>query len=163
MGVLAAALSACSSEPDRRCVDRNSYEFGEYKVLPSSQCSGSSGNSSAGSTGSGSGSGYTSSGRYGSGGSSSGDLTSTGSSSSSGSLSGSSGYSSGSSGYSSSSSGSLSGSSGYTSGGYGNGTTMRDPQWYYGGNSSSTYAGDGSFSKSAVSRGGFGCSGPKGG
>ncbi|MFD6828895.1 hypothetical protein CH313_01685 [Streptomyces sp. TSRI0384-2] len=95
MGVLAAALAACGSEPDRRCVDRNSYSYGGgYKVVDSSQCrNGSSG--SAGGTGSG---------RYGSGRS-----TNTG--------------------------------------------------WYYGGDSRSGYASDGSFNRSSVSSGGFGCSG----
>jgi hypothetical protein len=38
MGVLAAALSACGSEPDRRCVDRSSYDFEGYKVVNDSQC-----------------------------------------------------------------------------------------------------------------------------
>ncbi|MFF4156329.1 hypothetical protein [Streptomyces sp. NPDC001678] len=39
MGVLAAALTSCGSEPDKRCVDRNSYEAGKgYKVLDSKAC-----------------------------------------------------------------------------------------------------------------------------
>ncbi|PKR46688.1 hypothetical protein [Streptomyces sp. EAG2] len=102
MGVLAAALAACSSEPDRRCVDRNSYSYGGgYKVVDSSQCrNGSSG--SAGGTGGGGSSGG--SGRYGS------DRSS-------------------------------------------------NAGWYYGGDSKSGYASDGSFNKSSVSSGGFGCSG----
>ncbi|MGW4762683.1 hypothetical protein ACWEPD_13485 [Streptomyces pseudogriseolus] len=53
MGVLAAALSACGSDPDRRCVDRDSYTLGDgYKVVSDKNCSsGSSG--SAGSAGKG--------------------------------------------------------------------------------------------------------------
>ena len=45
MGVLAAALSACGSDPDRRCVDRDSYTLGDgYKVVSDKNCSsGSSG------------------------------------------------------------------------------------------------------------------------
>ncbi|MFI9471058.1 hypothetical protein ACIHBQ_26780 [Streptomyces sp. NPDC052492] len=44
MGVLAAALSACGSDPDRRCVDRNSYDFADgYKVVADKNCSSSSG------------------------------------------------------------------------------------------------------------------------
>ena len=43
MGALAAMLTACSSEPDKRCVDRNSYEMARgYKVLSSGECSTSS-------------------------------------------------------------------------------------------------------------------------
>ncbi|MFF3565220.1 hypothetical protein ACFYXS_34775 [Streptomyces sp. NPDC002574] len=39
MGVLAAALAACGSEPDKRCVDPDTY-----KTLPESSCeSGGSG------------------------------------------------------------------------------------------------------------------------
>ncbi|WP_030871310.1 hypothetical protein [Streptomyces sp. NRRL S-37] len=39
MGVLAAALSACGSDPDRRCVDRDSYDhiYG-YKVVADKNC-----------------------------------------------------------------------------------------------------------------------------
>ena len=29
MGLLAATLTACSSEPDKRCVDRDSYNRGK--------------------------------------------------------------------------------------------------------------------------------------
>ncbi|GHC58634.1 hypothetical protein GCM10010507_39190 [Streptomyces cinnamoneus] len=55
MGVLAAALTSCGSEPDKRCVDRNSYEAGKgYKVLDSKACKKSS-SSSSGSSGTGSG------------------------------------------------------------------------------------------------------------
>ncbi|MEU0688686.1 hypothetical protein [Streptomyces uncialis] len=40
MGLLAAALTACSSEPDKRCVDRDSYESTRgYKVVKKSACS----------------------------------------------------------------------------------------------------------------------------
>ncbi|MGM7444501.1 hypothetical protein [Streptomyces tunisiensis] len=43
MGVLAAALSACGSDPDRRCVDRNSYTLGDgYEVVSDKNCSGGS-------------------------------------------------------------------------------------------------------------------------
>ncbi|MFE0803144.1 hypothetical protein [Streptomyces sp. NPDC058812] len=47
MGVLAAALSACGSDPDRRCVDRDSYDYiNGYKVVADKNCkSGSSGGS----------------------------------------------------------------------------------------------------------------------
>jgi hypothetical protein len=47
MGVLAAALSACGSDPDRRCVDRDSYDHLKgYKVVSDKNCkSGSSGKS----------------------------------------------------------------------------------------------------------------------
>ena len=39
MGVLAAALAACSSEPDKRCVDRDSYNTGKgYKVVADKYC-----------------------------------------------------------------------------------------------------------------------------
>lgn len=39
-GLLAATLTACSSEPDKRCVDRDSYEFTRgYKVVKKSACS----------------------------------------------------------------------------------------------------------------------------
>ncbi|MGW8946955.1 hypothetical protein [Streptomyces koyangensis] len=102
MGVLAAALAACSSEPDRRCVDRNSYSYGGgYKVVDSSQCRNGSSGSTGGTGGGGSSGG---SGRYGS------DRSS-------------------------------------------------NAGWYYGGDSKSGYASDGSFNKSSVSSGGFGCSG----
>lgn len=98
MGVLAAALAACSSEPDRRCVDRDSYSYtGGYRVVDSSQCR----NGSSGSTG---GTGSSGGGRHG-------------------------------------------GDRGSSAG------------WYYGGDSKSGYAQDGSFNRSSVSSGGFGCSG----
>ncbi|MGP3999932.1 hypothetical protein [Streptomyces sp. 8N706] len=42
MGALAAVLTACGSEPDKRCVDRDSYEYSKgYRVVDNKQCSGS--------------------------------------------------------------------------------------------------------------------------
>ncbi|MFS4097450.1 hypothetical protein [Streptomyces sp. AF1A] len=42
MGLLAAALTACSSEPDKRCVDRDSYELGKgYRVVSDKNCTSS--------------------------------------------------------------------------------------------------------------------------
>ncbi|GAA3770816.1 hypothetical protein ACFS5L_12505 [Streptomyces phyllanthi] len=39
MGVIAAALTSCGSEPDRRCVDRNSYDFADgYKIVADKNC-----------------------------------------------------------------------------------------------------------------------------
>ncbi|GLX53662.1 hypothetical protein Shyhy01_66110 [Streptomyces hygroscopicus subsp. hygroscopicus] len=39
VGLLAAALTACSSEPDKRCVDRNSYDYAKgYKVVSNKNC-----------------------------------------------------------------------------------------------------------------------------
>ncbi|MFI5977354.1 hypothetical protein [Streptomyces sp. NPDC051452] len=39
MGLLAAALTACSSDPDKRCVDRDSYTYGKgYKVVSDKYC-----------------------------------------------------------------------------------------------------------------------------
>lgn len=39
MGALAAVLSSCSSEPDKRCVDRSSHDYsGSYKIVRSQQC-----------------------------------------------------------------------------------------------------------------------------
>ncbi|MFD9097109.1 hypothetical protein [Streptomyces collinus] len=39
MGLLAAALTACSSEPDKRCVDRDSYRLAKgYKVVSDQNC-----------------------------------------------------------------------------------------------------------------------------
>ncbi|AZS73730.1 hypothetical protein DDE74_24735 [Streptomyces lydicus] len=62
MGALAAALTSCGSEPDKRCVDRNSYDtLNGYRIVDSKNCS-SSRSSSSGSSGSSSGS---SSGGYG--------------------------------------------------------------------------------------------------
>ncbi|MCF3124379.1 hypothetical protein IPZ68_32415 [Streptomyces arenae] len=47
MGVLAAALTSCGSDPDRRCVDRDSYDaFRGYKIIGDQSCNaGSSGSS----------------------------------------------------------------------------------------------------------------------
>ncbi|MBC2901387.1 hypothetical protein [Streptomyces cupreus] len=46
MGVVAATLTSCGSEPDRRCVDRDSYTWDGYKVIADKNCkSGSSGSS----------------------------------------------------------------------------------------------------------------------
>ncbi len=40
MGVVAAALTSCSSEPDRRCVDRDSYDWANgYRITSDSNCS----------------------------------------------------------------------------------------------------------------------------
>lgn len=50
MGVIAAALTSCGSEPDRRCVDRDSYSFATgYKIIADKNCtsSGSGSTSSA--------------------------------------------------------------------------------------------------------------------
>ncbi|MET9440008.1 hypothetical protein [Streptomyces sp. NPDC006610] len=39
MGVVAAALTSCSSEPDRRCVDRDSYDtLNGYKIVGDRNC-----------------------------------------------------------------------------------------------------------------------------
>ncbi|WP_449476883.1 hypothetical protein [Streptomyces abikoensis] len=59
MGALAAALTSCGSEPDKRCVDPNSYDAGRggYRLLDPKACS----NKNSGSSGSGS---TTSSGRW---------------------------------------------------------------------------------------------------
>lgn len=39
MGLLAAALTACSSDPDKRCVDRDSYTAAKgYKVVADKNC-----------------------------------------------------------------------------------------------------------------------------
>ncbi|MFJ8106946.1 hypothetical protein [Streptomyces sp. NPDC096132] len=50
MGVVAAALTSCGSDPDRRCVDRDNYDslYG-YKVVADKNCkSSTSGSSSTG-------------------------------------------------------------------------------------------------------------------
>ncbi|MYT68650.1 hypothetical protein ACN2WE_25145 [Streptomyces sp. cg28] len=50
VGLLAAALTACDSDPDKRCVDRDSYTTGKgYKVVDDKYCK--STKSSAGNTG----------------------------------------------------------------------------------------------------------------
>ncbi|MFC7841771.1 hypothetical protein ACFY3O_16000 [Streptomyces sp. NPDC001046] len=47
MGVLAAALSACGSDPDRRCVDRDSYDYlNGYRVVADKNCHAGAGSSS---------------------------------------------------------------------------------------------------------------------
>ncbi|MET9089117.1 hypothetical protein ABZX77_45855 [Streptomyces sp. NPDC004237] len=39
MGLLAAALTACSSDPDKRCVDRDSYTAAKgYQVVSDKNC-----------------------------------------------------------------------------------------------------------------------------
>ncbi|WP_210593875.1 hypothetical protein [Streptomyces sp. GESEQ-35] len=39
MGLLAAALTSCSSDPDKRCVDRDSYNLGKgYTVVGDKNC-----------------------------------------------------------------------------------------------------------------------------
>ncbi|MEU9476368.1 hypothetical protein [Streptomyces sp. NPDC048191] len=39
MGVLAAALTACSSDPDKRCVDRDSYTLAKgYRIVSDKNC-----------------------------------------------------------------------------------------------------------------------------
>ncbi len=38
MGVIAAALTSCGSDPDRRCVDRDSYTYEGYKVIADKNC-----------------------------------------------------------------------------------------------------------------------------
>lgn len=46
MGVVAAALTSCGSEPDRRCVDRDSYDFANgYRIVSDKNCSPGSGSS----------------------------------------------------------------------------------------------------------------------
>ncbi|MFI5570812.1 hypothetical protein ACIA6T_26425 [Streptomyces sp. NPDC051740] len=48
MGVLAAALSACGSDPDRRCVDRDSYDYiNGYKIVADRNCNSSGATSSS--------------------------------------------------------------------------------------------------------------------
>lgn len=64
MGALAAALTSCGSEPDKRCVDRNSYDtLKGYRVVDSKNCSAGGGSSST--SGGTSGGGYGKSGRGG--------------------------------------------------------------------------------------------------
>ncbi|MFF8999000.1 hypothetical protein [Streptomyces achromogenes] len=44
VGLLAAALTACSSDPDKRCVDRDSYDLSKgYKVVSDKNCKTTSG------------------------------------------------------------------------------------------------------------------------
>lgn len=52
MGALAAALTSCGSEPDKRCVDRNSYDVVKgYRVVDAKNCSGGGSSSGSGTTG----------------------------------------------------------------------------------------------------------------
>ncbi|MFJ2607775.1 hypothetical protein ACIQOU_18420 [Streptomyces sp. NPDC091279] len=47
MGLLAAALTACSSEPDKRCVDRSNYDLDKgYRVVSDKNCKSSRASSS---------------------------------------------------------------------------------------------------------------------
>lgn len=49
MGVLATALTSCGSDPDKRCVDRDSYDtLTGYKVVSDQYCKSGSGSTSAG-------------------------------------------------------------------------------------------------------------------
>lgn len=48
MGVLALALAACGTDPDRRCVDRESLGTDGYKVLGSKDCKPSGSGSGSG-------------------------------------------------------------------------------------------------------------------
>ncbi|SDF36454.1 hypothetical protein [Streptomyces griseoaurantiacus] len=44
VGLLAAALTACSSDPDKRCVDKDSYEVGKgYRTVDGKYCGSSGG------------------------------------------------------------------------------------------------------------------------
>lgn len=48
MGVLAAALTSCGSEPDRRCVDRDSYDvLTGYRIVADKNCKSGAGSSSS--------------------------------------------------------------------------------------------------------------------
>ncbi|WP_329397110.1 hypothetical protein OHA45_23820 [Streptomyces lydicus] len=56
MGALAAALTSCGSEPDKRCVDRNSYDVVKgYRVVDAKNCSAGGSSAGSGSTGGGAG------------------------------------------------------------------------------------------------------------
>ncbi|MFF8969583.1 hypothetical protein [Streptomyces sp. NPDC014995] len=49
MGVVAATLTSCGSDPDRRCVDRDSYDYVYgYKIVADKNCKSGSGSSSSG-------------------------------------------------------------------------------------------------------------------
>ncbi|GAA1933975.1 hypothetical protein GCM10009837_69790 [Streptomyces durmitorensis] len=49
MGVLAAALSSCGSEPDKRCVDRDSYDYlTGYRIVADKNCKSGTSSSSYG-------------------------------------------------------------------------------------------------------------------
>jgi hypothetical protein len=48
MGVVAAALTSCGSDPDRRCVDRDSYDYSNgYKIIADKNCNSNSTSSSS--------------------------------------------------------------------------------------------------------------------
>ncbi|MFD9001364.1 hypothetical protein ACFV0T_10400 [Streptomyces sp. NPDC059582] len=48
MGVIAAALTSCGSEPDRRCVDRDSYDaLDGYRIVADQNCRSSASGSSS--------------------------------------------------------------------------------------------------------------------
>ncbi|MFE5819830.1 hypothetical protein [Streptomyces sp. NPDC056479] len=47
MGVIAAALTSCGSDPDRRCVDRDSYTYDGYKIIADKNCKTGSGSSTS--------------------------------------------------------------------------------------------------------------------
>ncbi|ANZ17005.1 hypothetical protein O1L44_13900 [Streptomyces noursei] len=52
MGALAAALTSCGSEPDKRCVDPKSYDSAlGYRVVSAAQCSPAKGTSGTTTTG----------------------------------------------------------------------------------------------------------------
>lgn len=54
MGLLATALTSCGSEPDKRCVDPNSYDVSKgYKVLDSKACKDNKGGGATGGGGAG--------------------------------------------------------------------------------------------------------------
>jgi hypothetical protein len=40
MGLVAVAITSCSSDPDRRCVDRSSLTYEGYKVVADRECKG---------------------------------------------------------------------------------------------------------------------------
>jgi hypothetical protein len=49
VGLLAAALTACSSDPDKRCVDKDSYEAGKgYRTVDGKYCGSSGGTGKSG-------------------------------------------------------------------------------------------------------------------
>ncbi|MDC2947168.1 hypothetical protein [Streptomyces heilongjiangensis] len=51
MGVVAAALTSCGSDPDRRCVDRDSYDFANgYKIIADKNCNSDSDSGSSSSS-----------------------------------------------------------------------------------------------------------------
>ncbi|MFI6880107.1 hypothetical protein ACIBL6_42355 [Streptomyces sp. NPDC050400] len=49
MGVLATALTSCGSDPDQRCVDRDSYDVvNGYKIVSDQYCKSGSGSTTVG-------------------------------------------------------------------------------------------------------------------